>query len=118
MATLVVDSYEGQDVVIFDVPGAYLNANMPDEKDVRLDLQGEFMDIMCNLNTDHIPNIWYENGKKVIYLRILKALYEYIEWALIWYDQYSNNLKESAFTINPYDRSVANKIINEKQYTI
>ena len=30
MATLVVDAYEGQDVTIFDVPGAYLNADIPD----------------------------------------------------------------------------------------
>ena len=30
MATLVVGAYEGRDVEIFDVPEAYLNADMPD----------------------------------------------------------------------------------------
>ena len=48
MATLVVDAYEGQDVAIFDVPGAYLNADMTDDKDFRLKLEGKFLDIICD----------------------------------------------------------------------
>ena len=75
MDTLVVDTYEGRDVVIFDVPGAYLNVDMPDEKDFRINLEGEFVDIICNVNPYYITNIWYKNEKKVRYLRILKDLY-------------------------------------------
>jgi len=29
MATLVIDAYEGRDIVTFDVPGAYLHADIP-----------------------------------------------------------------------------------------
>ena len=50
MKNLVVDAYEGQDVAIFDAPGAYLNADITDEKYVRIKLKGEFVDIMCNVN--------------------------------------------------------------------
>ena len=75
MATLVVDAYEGQDVAIFYAPGDYLNADMPEEKDARLKLQIEFMDIMCEVNPDNIPNIWYKNLNKVLYFRIMKVLY-------------------------------------------
>ena len=57
MATLVVDEYEGRDVTIFDVLGAYLNADMPDDKYFRLKLEGEFVYIMCDVNIYHIPNI-------------------------------------------------------------
>ena len=67
MATFVVDTYEGWDIVIFDVPGAYLNADMPDEKDVRLKLEGKFLDIMYNVNSEHIPNIRYKNRKKMLF---------------------------------------------------
>ena len=67
MATFVVDTYEGWDIVIFDVPGAYLNADMPDEKDVRLKLESKFFDIMYNVNSEHIPNIRYKNRKKMLF---------------------------------------------------
>ena len=58
MSILVVDAYECHDVVIFDVPEAHLNIDMTNEKDVRLRLEGELMDIMCDMNPDLIPNIW------------------------------------------------------------
>ena len=93
MATLVVDAYEVWYVAIFDAPGAYLNTYMPDEKDVRLKLEGKFMDIMYVVNTDRMPNTRYENGKKVLYLRILKALYGCIESDIFWYELYANTLK-------------------------
>ena len=57
METLVVDAYEGRDVAIFDVPGAYLNEDIPDETYVRIKLEGEFVDIMCDVNPYHITNI-------------------------------------------------------------
>ena len=81
--TLVVDAYEVRDVAIFDFPGEYLNADMPEEKDVRIKLEGKLMDIMCDVNPDHIPNIWYKHGKKVLYLRIIKSLCGFIESNLL-----------------------------------
>ena len=60
MVNLVVDAYECWDVTIFDVLGAYLNVDSPDEKYVRLNLEGESVDIMCYVNPYHIPNIWYK----------------------------------------------------------
>ena len=91
--TFAVDSYWGHDVAIIDVTGDYLNTNMPNEKYARLKLEGEFVDIMWNVNTYHIPNIRYENGYKVIYLKILKALNGCIEPYILWYDLYVNTLK-------------------------
>ena len=38
MPTLVMDVYEGCDVAIFDAPGAYLNADIPNEKYIRIKL--------------------------------------------------------------------------------
>ena len=85
MATLVMETYKKCDVTIFDVPRAYLNADTPDQKDFRLKLEGELVDIMCDVNPDHIPNNGYKNGKKVIYLSIMKAINGCIELALLWY---------------------------------
>jgi len=58
-----------------------------------------------------------ENGKKVLYLRILKALYRCIESALLWYNLYVV-LRGMGYEINPYDRCIVNKVIDGKQCTI
>ena len=49
---------------------------------------------------------------------MLRALYGCLESALLWYDLYSSTLVKHGFKINPYDKCVANKIINNKQCTI
>ena len=61
MENLVVDVYEAWDIAIFDVPGAYFNTDMYDEKYVMLKLECEFLDMMCNVNPYHIPI----SGKKM-----------------------------------------------------
>ena len=53
-----------------------------------------------------------------MYLRVLRALYECLESALIWYDLYSSTLAKHGFELNPYDRCVCNKLIKGKQCTI
>ena len=76
------------------------------------------MDIMVDVNPDHKKNVIYENGKKVLYLEILQAIYSCIESSLRWYVVYSETLMNEGFKINPYDKCVANKVINGKQCTI
>jgi hypothetical protein len=118
MASLVIDAHERRAVAIFDVPGAYLNADMPKDKFVLLKLEGKFVDIMCEVNPEYLEDVRTVNGKKVLYLRLLKALYGCIESALLWYELYVKVLKGMGFKINPYDRCIANKMINGKQCTI
>ena len=48
--TLVVDTYEENGIDTFDIPGAYLHAEMPADKNVILKLRGRFVDIMCDIN--------------------------------------------------------------------
>ena len=116
--SLIIDAHEGIDVAIFDVPGAYLNANIPEDKFILLNIEGEFVDIMCEVNSKHKKNIRVYNGVKLIYLRILKALYGCIESALLSYYLYANTLTSQGFLINPYDRCKVNITNKEKQYTI
>ncbi len=53
-----------------------------------------------------------------MYVRVLRALYGCLESALLWYRLYSSTLEKLGFKINPYDKCVANKMINGKQCTI
>jgi hypothetical protein len=117
-ASYVIDVHEGRDTAIFDVPGAYLHAEFPDNKQILLKLRGIFVDIMCEVNPEHLKNVVYENGGKVLYLQVVRALYGCIESALLWYNLYTETLEKMGFKINPYDRCVANKTINGKQCTI
>ena len=118
LATLVIDAKEGRKVSTFDVPGAFLQAPMPDDKKVLLKLKGEFVDIMCRVNPEHEPNIQYENNVKVLYMRVERAIYGCIESALMWYNMFTEILEKMGFKLNPYDKCVANKMINGKQCTI
>ena len=119
LMTLGIDIYEERDVAIFDVPGAYLHAKMPEHKNVIMVLRGTFVDIMCQVDTRYEEFVTVNSkGQKVLYLKILRALYGCIESALLWYDLYASILQQMGFKINPYDRCVANKIINGRQCTI
>ena len=62
--------------------------------------------------------VQYENGKKVLYMKVLRTIYGCIESYLFWYNLYGNTLKYLGFIINTYDRCVANKIIDGNQCTI
>ena len=117
MALLLINAYEERDVAIFDVPRAYLHADIPKAKFAILKIEGDFVVIMCDVNPDYIPSIRYENGKKVLYVKILKALYGIIESALLQYTLFLEVLQKEGFMLNPYDSCVANKVINNKRCT-
>ena len=59
-----------------------------------------------------------ENGSKVIYLNILRAIYGMLEASLLWYRKFRGDLVKIGFEFNPYDPCVANRIVNNKQHTV
>ena len=85
---LIINAHEGRDVANFDVPGEYLNVDNPEVKFVLLKIEGEFLDIMCEVNPEHKKNVRVENAVKLLHLSLLKALYGCMESALMWYDLY------------------------------
>ena len=119
LGTFVIDAYEGREIGSFDIPGAYLHAEMEHgENRVLLRLRDEFVDMMCMANKKYLPYVRIINGHKVLYLKVLRAIYGCIKSALLWYELFSGTLKKLGFVINPYDRCVANKMINGSQCTI
>ena len=114
----MIDALEERDVGIFDVPGAYLQAEIPKEKNMVMKFRGELVDIMCDVNPEYKKYAIEEKVKRVLYVRVLREIYGCIESALLWYELFSNMLKDLGFEINPYDRCTANKMIDGKQCTI
>ena len=64
--SLIIDAREGRDVAIYDVSGAYLNADIPEDKVILLNIEGEFVDIMCKVNPKHKKTVRVKNGVKVL----------------------------------------------------
>ena len=113
---MLIDVWKGRDIATSDVSGAYLHADMEDF--TLLMLEGEAVDITCIVNKKYEKFICWERGKKVMYLRLLKALYGCVKSSLFWYELFKTALKDLGFKSNPYDECVANKTINGKQCTI
>ena len=118
IALVTIFAFEKRDVAVFDVPGAYLQADLPDDKFALLKFEGQFVDIMVEVNPDFAESVRYEKGRKVLYCRILKALYGMIESALLWYTLFADTLMQQGFKINKVDKCVANKMVDGKQLTI
>ena len=116
MLSILVDAHEGRDVATADVAGAFLKADMDDF--VLLRFEGQEVDILCELNPSHKDHVIIENGKKALYVQLLKALYGCVRSSLLWYILFSGTLKEHGFDLNPYDPCIANKMIKGKQCTI
>ena len=59
---------------------------MPEEKKLLMKIWVKFVDIMCEVNREFERYVVYENGVKVLYLKVLQTIYGCIESALLWYN--------------------------------
>jgi hypothetical protein len=116
MIQMMINAIEGRDVAFADVAGAYLHAHMTEF--VAMRITGAEVDIMCKLNPEWEEFVTIENGKRVLYVRLNKALYGCVQSALLWYKLFTTTLEGMGFEVNPYDMCVANAVINGKQCTI
>jgi len=117
IATLVIDAMEDRDIAITDVAGAFLKAEMPDYVLIRL--HGSSLQAILRANRSKYEKyVTMENGKPVLYVRLLKAMYGTLKAALLWYELLSETLTKEGFVLNPYDPCVANKVVNGSQFTV
>ena len=116
LLTALIDAVEDRHVVVADVTGAYLNANMDDFVLIRL--SGDDVDMMCKANPDYRKFVSKNNGRRTLFLQLKKALYGCVKSALLWYRLFRDTLQDLGFTLNPYDPCVANAHIKGSQCTI
>lgn len=114
--TSVIDAREGRDVATVDVPGAFMQADMDDLVYMRLD--GVMVDLLIEIDDKYEQFVTIEKGKRVIYVQLIKALYGTLKAAMLFWKKLTGVLESWGFTVNEYDRCVANKMINGKQCTI
>ena len=93
MMTAVIDAHEGHDVMCANIPNAFIQANMPelDEGDewVIMKITGVLVDMLVQLNPElYGKYVVYKKGRKVLYVRVLKAIYGMLKAALLWYNKF------------------------------
>ena len=121
--TAIIDAVEGRDIMSADIPNAFIQAFMPTPEEgcarVVMKITGVLVDMLLEIAPEvYGPYVVYENGRKVLYVQVLRALYGMLVSALLWYKQFRSDLESYGFVFNPYDPCVANKIVDGTQHTI
>ena len=82
-------------------------------------ITGVLVDTLLNSDPDlYSGYVVYENGEKVVYVEVLKAIYGMLISAILWHKKFRKDLENNDFAFNPYDPCVANKMVNGSQQTI
>ena len=104
---------ERRSVCTADVPGAYLNADMVEE--VIMIIEPLLDQLLIKIKPE-----WEEflDEKESLHVILKKAMYGCLESARLWYDTMAAFLQEEGFDVNPVERCVFNKIIDDVQCTI
>ena len=85
---------------------------------VLVKIKGKVVDIICQCNQEYTKYATYKNGKKVLYLELVMALYGCMMSAIYWYETFVTQLEVMRFSLNPYDPCVANMDIDGSQCTV
>ena len=117
-----IDAYENRDIMVNDVPNTFIQSLIelkPGQERVIMTIVGILVDIPVEKNPARYKDyVVYENGKKVLYVELLKALYGMLSASLMLYKKFRKDLEDYGFTFNDYDPCVVNKVVNGKMLTI
>ncbi len=114
-----IDAEEERDIATVDTPGAFMHSDMDELVHVRL--SGPMAELLVRVDPEkcrkHI--VKDKKGNDVLYVELKKASCGACQAALLFWKNLSSYLvDELGFTLNKYDKCVANKVINGKQCTI
>ena len=80
---------------------------------------GVLVDILSELDIEtYSKNVVFENGKKEIYVVVLRVIYGMFVVALLFYKTFCGDLEDIGPVFNPYNPCVANRIKIGKQHTV
>ena len=116
--TAVIDAMEGRNVVVLDVPGAFMQAEIDELVHVRF--TGAMVTLLLEIDHEMYKDyVVVEKGERVMYMELLKALYGTLRAARLFWQKLSKKLiDEWGFLPNKYDDCVVNKMVNGQQMTV
>ena len=107
-----IDAKEGRYVMGIDAPNTFF------QTEIIMKYTGALVDMLLKMDPDMFKGyVVYENGRKSVYLVILRAIRGMLVASLLWYHKFNKDLKSIVFVFNIYDPCVENSTVNEKQHT-
>ena len=74
-------------------------------------IRGKLVNILVSIDLPTYQSyVIFENGQKVLYVKLLKAIYGTLEAALLFYKKLQKDIEEDGYRVNPYNPCVTNKI--------
>ena len=112
MITCAINAYEKRNIITLDIPNAFIQTKTPKKEvgeRIMMKIRGRLVDWLVDMSpTAYKDYVVIENGQKVIYLEILRAIYGMLEASILWYKKFQKDLESVGFKFNPYDACVAN----------
>ena len=105
-----MDAIDDRKVVTCDIPGAFLQADWPADKDCFLKFENVMVDMICHIDPKYKKNVIYRGKKKIIYAKLTKAVYGTLLGAILFYEKLSKQLIEWGYVQNNYDACTFNKV--------
>jgi len=91
-----------------DIPNAFFQADLnpiaDGEAHTIMKITGVLVDLLVRITPKiYGPFVMIENGKRVLCLLLIKALYGMLKAALLWYRKFRGDLEAELYVFNPYD---------------
>jgi hypothetical protein len=121
MLSCIIDAEENRDVAIIDIPNAFIQTKIDDEKDMAIiKIRGVLVDMVVEIAPEEYePFVTTDRkGNKSLLTQCLNAIYGTMVASLLYYCKFCKTLQREGFTKNPYDPCVANRQVEGKQQTI
>ena len=86
-ATCVIDAYENRDVMSLNIPNAFVQTMMPKNANSRvmMKITGLLVNMLIKVDPSYRDYVVKENVKRVIYVRVLRAICGMLEASMLWY---------------------------------
>jgi hypothetical protein len=110
LLTATIDAEEGRDVTPVDILNALVQTKFDNKQEkVIMKIRGILVDMLIEINSEMYRSyIVYEGSHRVIYVRMLRALYGMIQSALLFYKKCRSDIETIGFKVNDYNPCVAN----------
>ncbi len=121
LLTSIVGAAENRDIAIVDIPNAFIQTWVENEKDhVIIPIRGVLVDWLVAIapKVDSQYVTVGKKGDKQPLVEFKNTIYGTMVAALLYYCKFAESLAKNELIMNPYDPCVWNKIINSKQCTI
>ncbi len=114
LLTCIIDAEERRDVAVVDIPNAFIQTRIEDEKDMAIiKIRGILVDMLLDVAPEiYTPYVTVDKkGVKQLIVQCLNAIYGTMMASLLYYNKFRKSLTKIGFIFNPYDPCVANKQI-------